>query len=239
MGRRALIATILVSAAVSSVAPAPAARIATRERIGRSVEGTRLKAVNIGARSSRTKILVVGCMHGNECAGKAILSKLRDMRSPKGFELWMIWSLNPDGEARGSRQNAHGVDLNRNFRTGWKPNGEPGDTYYSGPEPNSEPETRAAVRFIKEHRPDITIWYHQAMALVTKRKRHNRIPRLYAREVGLPLRHLDPLPGTASRWQNKRWPGHTSFVVELRGGAMSDKAARRHARAVKTVARAW
>jgi protein MpaA len=195
--------------------------------------------MNIGAGSDPTKVLVVGCIHGNECAGRAILRRLRAMRSPKDLELWMIWSINPDGAAASTRQNARGVDLNRNFPAGWTSHGEPGDTYYSGPRPKSEPETRAAMRFIKELRPDITIWYHQAMALVTKRTRHSRIPRRYAKLVGLPLRRLEKLPGTAGRWQNKRYPGHVSFVVELPGGKLDKASARTHALAVKAIARAW
>jgi murein peptide amidase A len=235
--KRVAISLMLVAVVVvESVSAAP---VVNTERIGRSVRDKRLRAFNIGARSSPKRILVVGCIHGNECAGKAVLAKLRRMPRPKNYELWLIWSLNPDGEARSTRHNARGVDLNRNFPAGWRSYGDRWDTYYPGPRPHSEPETRAAMRFVKEHRPDVTIWYHQAMELVTRRKRHNRVPKLYARLVGLPLRRLPRYPGTSSRWQNKRFPGHVSFVVELPAGTMSNEAARRHARAVRAVARAW
>jgi hypothetical protein len=54
--------------------------------------------------------------------------------------------------------------------------------------------------------------------------------------VGLPLRHLPPYYGTATRWENHTMPGTTAFVVELPAGPMPAAAVRRHARAVLTVA---
>jgi protein MpaA len=198
-----------------------------------------LSAANYGAGSRRTKVLVVGCVHGNECAGKAILRALRRHRSPTRFELWLIEDLNPDGSRAGTRQNARGVDLNRNFPVGWRAGGQPWDTYYSGKRPWSEPESRAARRFIRRHHPDITIWYHQHMELVVRTKRHVPIQRLYARRVGLPLVALDPLPGTATRWQNQRFPAHTAFVVELPSGSLRPSVGRRHARAVLHITRVW
>jgi protein MpaA len=168
-----------------------------------------------------------------------VIRALKRMQRPRGFEVWVSWSLNPDGADAGTRQNARGVDLNRNFGAGWQGGGQAWDTYYPGPSPFSEPETRAARRFVKEHRPDITIWYHQAMRLVTLTKRHRWVEKEYAARVGLPARRLNRLPGTASRWQNKKYPNHVSFVVELPGGRLGGHAARRHARAVHAVARLW
>ena len=210
-----------------------------RHTIGHSVRGRPIEATQRGDASARTSVVVVGCIHGNECAGRAILKALRARAHPSDIDLWLVPTLNPDGARAGTRQNARGVDLNRNFSKGWRPIGRPWDTYHSGSRPFSEPETRAARNFIRDLRPEITIWYHQQMSIVVKMKRHLRTQRRYARAVGLPLRDLDPLPGTASRWQNSKWPRHLSFVVELPGGPMSDRAARRHARAVLEAGRRW
>lgn len=236
--RRALALVASIGLAGLPIADA-SARVVAREVIGTSVEGRTLRATNVGARHRRTKVLVVGCIHGNECAGRAIVRRLRKRASPRGFELWLVGDLNPDGSSAGTRQNARGVDLNRNFGAGWTPIGNPWDTYHSGPRPWSEPETRAARRFVRRRRPDITIWYHQHMELVVKTKRHRRVQRRYARHVGLPLVDLAPLPGTAPRWQNKRFRNHTAFVVELSAGRLGRAAARRHARAVVHVGRLW
>ena len=59
-------------------------------------------------------------------------------------------TINPDGVAAGTRGNAHGVDLNRNFPYDWRPLG---GGEYSGPAPLSEPESRAAHRLILESSP--------------------------------------------------------------------------------------
>jgi murein peptide amidase A len=94
-----------------------------RVRLGSSAEGRAIEAVEVGDPSAARKVLVVGCIHGNECAGIAIARRLERMPPPKGVDLWIVESLNPDGAAAGSRGNARGVDLNRNFPVGWRPLG--------------------------------------------------------------------------------------------------------------------
>ena len=228
-------ATAAVAIVLVLATPASAAR----DTIGRSVQDRPIVVVTRGPAEAETNVLVVGCIHGNECAARAIVKRLKRIDVPRGVRLWLVSSMNPDGSRAGTRQNAHGVDLNRNFSRGWRPIGEPWDTYHSGPRPFSEPETRAARRLIEEVRPQITIWYHQQMALVAKQRRHLRTQRRYARRVGLPLRRLERLPGTASRWQNHRWPGHISFVVELPGGGLPWDSVKRHARAVASAGSEW
>ena len=73
-------------------------------------------------------------MHGNEQAGLQVVDALRGGRPVVDVNLWVIPTINPDGVARNTRGNAHGVDLNRNFPHHWAP--LTGETY-SGPEPLS------------------------------------------------------------------------------------------------------
>ncbi|HEY2217045.1 MAG TPA: DUF2817 domain-containing protein, partial [Solirubrobacteraceae bacterium] len=131
---------------------------------GHSVRGRALVAHVLGPDAAPRKILLVGCIHGNECAGRAILTALARRPVPAGVQLWLVPSMNPDGEADDTRQNARGVDLNRNFPYQWRRVSEP--TYYSGPHPLSEPETRAAVRLVSRVKPAVTVWYHQHEDLV-------------------------------------------------------------------------
>jgi protein MpaA len=214
----------------------PVERLQRREVIGRSVQGRSIRVLKVGSRSADHRVLVFGCIHGTECAGRRIVSRLRKGGRVDGARLWLVRNLNPDGSRAGTRQNARGVDLNRNFARGWRAGGEPWDRYYPGPRPFSEPETRAARRLVRDIRPHITIWYHQAMNLVVKAPRHRVVQRRYARLTGLDVVDLGFIPGTAPRWQNHRWPRHLAMVVEL-SGQVSRAEVTRHTRAVRRIAR--
>jgi N-acetylmuramoyl-L-alanine amidase len=208
---------------------------AHQEVIGRSVEGRPIRARRIGSPRARVKMLVVGTVHGNEPAGKAVVARLRRAKPPPGTALWLIEDANPDGSAAGSRQNAHAVDLNRNFPYRWQPQD---GVYESGPGPASEPETQAIQRFVERERPRVTLWYHQALRMVVKSTGDPKLERLYSRRSGLPRRRLPRYHGTAVSWQNTSFPGDTSFVVELPGGPLPAAGVRRHAGAALALARA-
>jgi murein peptide amidase A len=196
--------------------------------IGHSVLGQPLRAYEVGNPKSAEKVLVVGCIHGNECAGTEVVTLLEHTR-PR-FDLWLIPNLNPDGYRRDTRQNADGVDLNRNFPSNWARIGHRGDLQYSGPRPLSEPETRAAVAFIRRVRPRVTIWFHQPQDVVRAWGQSRPEARRFARLAGMRYRSIQWPYGTASNWQNHAFPGTSSFVVELPAGPL--RGADRLARAV-------
>jgi beta-N-acetylhexosaminidase len=181
------------------------------------------------------KLLVIGAVHGNELAGKAVVAQLRRLRPPRGTALWLVDDANPDGAAAGTRHNANGVDLNRNFPHRWAALDE---VYESGPGPLSEPESRALAGFVERLRPRVTLWYHQALRMIVKSGGDPALERLYSRRSGLPRRRLPPYPGTAVSWQNTSFQGDTAFVVELPGGRLAVDEAAHHARAVLALARA-
>lgn len=214
--------------------------MAVRDTIlGRSAQGRPIHLTRIGDPRATVRVLVVGAIHGNELAGLAVVSRLRAAppRLPPDVALWLVDDLNPDGAAAGTRQNAHGVDLNRNFPDGWRPQGSPGDTFHSGARPLSEPESRLAARFIARLRPAVTIWYHQALRLVDVGTVANRrIPWRYARVAGLPAQRLGFLPGVATRWENHTIAAGSAFVVELPAGPLDRAGVTRNARAVREAA---
>ena len=210
----------------------------TEQVVGRSVGGQPIVARRIGSRRADRVVLVVGEIHGTEPAGRAVVRRLRSVRPPRGTALVLVETANPDGGRDGTRWNAHGVDLNRNFPFGWKPGGVPFDTYHSGPAPASEPETRALLDLIERVRPRVTVWYHQHMRLVDRSGGDPHLERLYATRARLPYRRIAPLPGTATGWQNATFPRDSAFVVELPAGRLSRAAVDRHAGAVLAVARA-
>jgi murein peptide amidase A len=199
--------------------------------VGHSVKGRAIVAYERGDPSAPAT-LVVGVIHGNETAGLAVIRRLRTMPLPAGVHLWLVPELNPDGVAAGTRQNAHGVDLNRNWPVDWKHNGVPWDGYYSGPRPMSEPENRAMRDFILRIKPALTIWYHQPLDEVYGSDPHVAVLKRYARLTGLPYHRLAAPPGAATRWERKHFPGGPHFVVEFPTGPISAATARRHAAAV-------
>jgi protein MpaA len=203
--------------------------------VGQSVRGRTIVAYERGDRSAPVT-LVVGVIHGSELAGLAVIQRLRRMPLPAGVHLWLVPTVNPDGLAADTRQNAHGVDLNRNWPVAWVHNGVPWDGYYSGPRPMSEPENRAMRAFILRVKPALTIWYHQPLDVVYGSDPHTAVLKRYARLTGLPYHHLRAPPGAATRWERKRFPRGTHFVVEFPAGRISPATARRNAAAVVTLA---
>jgi protein MpaA len=183
-----------------------------REQLGRSWEGRPIEAVHVAGEGPR--ILVVGCIHGNECEGIEVTKLLE--RSLPTADLWLVHQLNPDGYARRSRFNARGADLNRDFLAA------------------TQRETRIARRLILRLRPDVTIWFHQPQSVVRAWGPSRRTAARYARLAGVPYRAMGWPPGSASRWQNGI--GQISFVVELPSGELPDAAARRYAEAVLALA---
>jgi protein MpaA len=195
------------------------------------VQGRPITAVEFGDPSAERRLVVVGCIHGNEPAGIAIARQLERLTPQAGTNVWVIEDLNPDGVAANTRQNAGGVDLNRNFPSAWQPLESPGGLMYSGPASLSEPESRLAVDFLNKVRPTVSIWYHQHLDLVDLSGGDASLEQRYAAMVGLPARQLQRYPGSATSWENDAFPGSTAFVVELPAGSLSEATANRHAAA--------
>ncbi len=228
------IASRIAAAAVIAIGAASVARAGT-EIAGLSAQGRPVLVHRVGAADAPRKVLVVGCIHGDECAAFAVVARLARTAPVAGTELWIVPSVNPDGRRAGTRGNVRGVDLNRNFPYRWRliPRAS---RYYSGPRPLSEPESRVTAALIRRIRPSLSIWYHQP-------ERNVRDPdasaaaRRYARLVGLPFLALTAPPGTVAEWTEAVIPGAEAFVVELPPGPMSRRAADRHTAAVRTLAR--
>lgn len=219
-------APTLIAALLNLSGPAAAAQT---HLVGRSADGRPITVTRMGDPSG-PRVLVVGCIHGDESAGTAVTRRLRAVRWRA--DLWIVDVLDPDGAARGVRQNGHGVDLNRNWAWRWRGGGRPWDVEYPGPRPFSEPETRIARNLILRIRPAVTIWYHQHMDLVWAWGPATAIGRRYAAAAGMRLTTRRGLDGTAPTWQHHRLPGSAAFVVELPAGRLTRAAVDRHVRAI-------
>jgi protein MpaA len=204
--------------------------------VGRTVEERPLRAIHIGADDARIRVLVVGSMHGDEPGGKRVVAALARRGAPDGAQMWLVRDLNPDGARRGTRGNARGVDLNRNFPHRWRT--APRGRYFPGPRARSEPETRWLIRLVRDIRPHVTVWLHQPYGIVVPTDGVDReLVGEYARVARLPVRSLPRYRGTAAGWQNSVLPGGGAFVVELAAGRPSAATVRRHVRAIHAVAR--
>ena len=194
------------------------------EVIGHSVQGRPITVVRVGDPAATRKVLVVGCIHGNEPAGRGIVAELTRASPQPETQLLLVRDLNPDGFAHDVRTNAHGVDLNRNSSEHWAG---------AGARPWSEPETRAIRDFILRERPALSLYYPHPFGLVDGPERgHPQAARRYSELVGLPLRRLSRRPGSVSRWQNVRLRAGSAFVVELAPGPLPSALRLRHVAAV-------
>jgi murein endopeptidase len=182
-----------------------------RVMLGNSRGGRPIFAYRLGNPAAR-KLLVVGTVHGDEPAGMAITRRLLGVSPPLQAELWIVPDLNPDGRAAGTRANAAGADLNRDFGR------------------FSQPETRIARALIRAIDPWLSVWYHQPQGLVRAYGPSIGVARRYAALARERYRTLVWPPGTAARWQNGN--GERSFVVELGSGRLRPRAAARHVRAI-------
>ena len=181
--------------------------------LGASVKGRPIYAYRVGNPDAKVTAVAMSTMHGNEPHTRQILQAIRDGRKVRGLDLWVIPTMNPDGLARGTRKNAHGVDLNRNFPFAWA---DLDGNYESGPGPASEPETRAVMRFFKQVRPRYVVSFHQPLNGVdTSTRSTRRFALRLARGLNLPRKSLvcgGVCHGTFTMWFNHRFAGKAVTV---------------------------
>lgn len=122
------------------------------------------------------RVLIMGGIHGDEYSSISILFKWLDLYSRDGLEGEFLWRfaplVNPDGLLEGtkaSRQNANGVDLNRNFPSQdwndsavsyWRKSTGSNPRRYPGEQPASEPEVQWLVQQIDEFQPHVIVSLH-------------------------------------------------------------------------------
>ncbi|MFL6159830.1 MAG: M14 family metallopeptidase [Marmoricola sp.] len=185
--------------------------------LGRSVQGRGFYAYQVGDPQAAKTMVVLGQMHGDEHAGVDIAQAIRHGAQVKGINLWVVPTLNPDGNAGRVRRNARGVDLNRNWSWSWASSSR-SSKYYSGPRPFSEPETREFATFLRYVMPTWVVSLHQPLFGIDSNgvKSRTLFDHLVA-ELGLPAKPLrcnSVCHGTMTGWLNHTQPG-AAITVEL------------------------
>jgi len=80
---------LLLCVAANGLGATPADGLARRSiTIGRSVAGRSIRAVETGDFHAERRVLVVGCIHGNEPAGTAVADLLSAGAPPPELDLW-------------------------------------------------------------------------------------------------------------------------------------------------------
>ncbi len=146
------------------------------EVIGYSTDGRPLNVYTFG--SGEHQRMIVGDIHGgNEWNTLTLANQLIQYLNqspemiPDDVTLYILPSLNPDGEARAhdkyGRLNHNGVDLNRNFPINWLADWERAGCWNylpssGGAGPGSEAETKALIDFVSSHKIEALISYHSA-----------------------------------------------------------------------------
>ena len=217
VGTHLLIDLLATDAAVGAVQTSVSAR--TNEwLLGHSVRGRPIMARAFG-NPEGVPIVGVGVIHGNEESGVPIVAQLKPMSPPSNVAMWLVDSVNPDGQAAQTRGNVNGVDLNRNFPTNWQPIARTNN--YSGTAAGSEPETRAMLAFLDIVRPHLGVWWHTVGDYADDSRSAMEQPELLEIYVARANIGIDDAPclgfcgGTATQHANRSIVGGSHFVVEL------------------------
>lgn len=142
---------------------------------GESVQGLPLE-VWLPEKERETHTLIMAGQHGDEAEGPVLLSYALRLIDLADLTCAVIITANPDGLRYGTRANANGVDLNRNWSTkNWSPemviypqdSENPDDlTLSPGTEPASEPETQALLNLLEDIKGRLVISIHSALGCI-------------------------------------------------------------------------
>jgi predicted deacylase len=143
--------------------------------IGRSVQGREINVTCLGM--GNATLVIAGGIHGDEqntiILVEDLLSGFSKTTPSSSYTICFLPALNPDGVQKGTRTNADGVDLNRNWNTGnWRsdPEGPSGLLKGGGgSHPFSESETQAYSTFLQNQ-------YQRSPAGFAEIMYHSRYP---------------------------------------------------------------
>jgi protein MpaA len=165
--------------------------------VGRSLEGRPLQAARFGA--GATAALVFGAIHGDEPESAELCRRFaaRLGAAPAPPSVMVVPVVNPDGLAAGTKDNARGVDLNRNFPARNFTRAHPAG-YDPGASPLSEPESAALATLVEALAPRVLVAVHQPFRCVNWDGPAEPLARAMSDACGYPARASVgyPTPGS-------------------------------------------
>jgi protein MpaA len=176
--------------------------------------------------SGSCRFLIHAGIHGEEGETTVALSRALRLLSEPSPHCAVVLAANPDGLIRGTRGNARGVDLNRNFPTrDWRPDpvmhrstlDDPRDVVLSpGSHPGSEVETTSLIRLVEELEPETVIALHAPLACIDD-DRSGPLAQWLAERTGLPLVQDVgyPTPGSFGTWGGEQGIGVVTYEFPL------------------------
>lgn len=174
--------------------PQPPVLLTKHRIIGTSVRGRPLLCTVLG--EGQDVAFILATIHGDEPAGTPLVRRLAEhlQQHPdllRGRKVVLLPVANPDGMAMGTRSNARGVDLNRNFRTANRVNSP-----QFGLRALSESEAQAIERVIQEYTPDRIVSIHQPLTCVDYDGPAAALAGHMAQYCDLPVQKLGARPGS-------------------------------------------
>jgi hypothetical protein len=207
-GQVALALVVLVCGC--ALRAAPPSGTPERHVTARSVRGHPIEVFSCG--DGPGGVLVIGGTHGDERGSAALVRELtaRLRCAPDGGRLTLVPALNPDGLRLAERPNARGVDLNRNLPTStWAARAA------HGPQPISEPESRALYELLLRVRPAFTLSLHEGNEpLVDWDGPADDAARALGACTGLEVRRIGAMPGSLGSLLGVDW-GWPLVTLEL------------------------
>ena len=145
-------------------------------------------------------ILIIGAIHGNEPASKILCEMLiqylqRNRLTLDHLKILVIPLVNPDGYYRGTRANASGIDLNRNFPTQNRTNNS-----VHGHKPLSEPESQILHNLILAEKPARICSIHQPYGCIDYDGPALKLAQTMGWYSSLPVKRIGSLPGSLGSW---------------------------------------
>lgn len=197
------------------------------KRYGTSVRGLPLEVWL--PRAETADVLIFAAIHGEEPETTALLSKALRSLEQVPARTAVVLSANPDGVLLGTRGNARGIELNRNFpasnwqsghvNTRWSFAGER-VAFSTGSKPGSEPETQGLMNLMQRLQPKVTIALHAPLGCIDD---PNTTPlgQFIADRSGLPLVNDIgyPTPGSFGSWCAEH--GHKVITYEFPGESVA------------------